>query len=135
MAHKNTLFFTSVIAALMIFSLISEAFADGNSKRGRVYFKMVCTVCHITEAGTAIPPNSRTMAEWAAYIDADKHDLTGKAKPSVAYHTSKDYRESIAESNRAAKKFMKLSDDQLLADVRQFVITGARDSDTPASCQ
>lgn len=127
--------FTMTTATLMALTLVSEAFAEGNAKRGRVYFKMVCTVCHITQSGTAIPPNSRTMADWTTYMDINKHDTTGKTNSSVAYLTSKQYRESIADSNRAAKKFLKLGDAQLLADVRTFVITGAKDSDTPASCQ
>ena len=56
------------IAALMLFTMIADVLADGNAKRGRVYFKMVCTVCHITEAGMAIPPNTRSMSEWSAYF-------------------------------------------------------------------
>jgi len=108
---------------------------DANPKRGRVYFKMVCTVCHMTQAGKAIPPSAFTMAEWGAYIDADKHDKTGASNPSVKYYTSQEYRKSVADTNKAAQKFLDVPDDQMLADVRAFVVSGAKDSDTPASCE
>lgn len=108
---------------------------DANPKRGRVYFKMVCTVCHMTQAGKAIPPSSYTMAEWGAYVDADKHDKTGASNASVKYYTSQEYRKSVADSNKAAAKFLDVPDAQMLADVRAFVISGAKDSDTPASCE
>jgi mono/diheme cytochrome c family protein len=126
----------TAIAAAMALILAANAFAeDANAKRGRVYFKMVCTVCHITEAGKAIPPMTRTMDEWAAYMDADVHAASGTANPAVSYYVSKEYRESIAASNKAAQKFAKLPDAQLRADVKAFLVSGARDSDTPASCQ
>ncbi|MBI5462214.1 MAG: hypothetical protein HY941_08535 [Gammaproteobacteria bacterium] len=108
---------------------------DANPKRGRVYFKMVCTVCHMTQAGKAIPPSSLTMAEWGAYMDADKHDKSGASNTSVKYYVSQEYRKSVADSNKAAKKFLDVPDAQLFADVRAFAISGAKDSDTPASCE
>jgi cytochrome c5 len=123
---------TLICMGMMSANVFSE---DANPKRGRVYFKMVCTVCHMTQAGKAIPPSSYTMAEWGSYIDADKHDLTGVSNPSVKYYTSQEYRKSIADSNKAAAKFLEESDAQMIADVRAFLISGAKDSDTPASCE
>lgn len=133
--HAAKLSVTAMAAALAL-TLAADAFAeDANPKRGRVYFKMVCTVCHITEAGQAIPPLTRSMAEWSAYMDADIHAASGTANPAVSYYVSKEYRDSIAASNKAAQKFGKLPDEQLRADVKAFLVSGARDSDTPASCQ
>lgn len=126
---------SALLAAVLGLTLAADAFAAGNPKRGRVYFKMVCTVCHVTEAGKAIPPSTYTMAEWSAYMKADKHDKTGTVNPSVAYYTSTEYRKSVADSNRAAKKFLKMDDAQLFEDVTTFVVGGAKDSDTPASCE
>lgn len=126
-----------VVAGMLILTA-SLAWAEdneANKKRGRVYFKMVCTVCHIQTASKAIPPNSRTMDEWGSYMDLGKHDATGKSNPSVRYYMSKEYRESIQDTNKAAQKFMDLTEEQLFADVRGFVVSGAKDSDTPASCQ
>ena len=113
---------------------IAVAAGKANWKRGRVYYRMVCTVCHIQETGAAISPNSLTIAEWNAYMDADKHDATGKSNPKLSHYTSKSYRESIKDSNKAAKKFLKMPDAALFADVKSFVVHGAKDSDTPASC-
>ncbi len=113
---------------------LAEAADEPNWKRGRVYFRMVCTGCHAEMTGSPIPPNSRTIAEWTAYMDANKHDATGKSKPSIMDYVSQEYRESVKDSNKAAKKFLKLSDDELYADVKAFVVSGAKDSDTPASC-
>lgn len=130
----------SIIAglALIISSGITmdmaEAAGKANWKRGRVYFRMVCTVCHIQTTGSSVAPNSRTIAEWKAYMEANKHDTTGQTKPKVTDYISKEYRESVKDSNKAAKKFLKMSNQALTADVTAFVVHGAKDSDTPASC-
>ncbi|MCP4126907.1 MAG: hypothetical protein GY753_07585 [Gammaproteobacteria bacterium] len=124
----------TLIVASMLNIDAATAAGKANWKRGRVYFRMVCTSCHVETTGTAISPNGRTIAEWSAYMDANKHDASGKTKPEVSYYTSKEYRESIKESNKAAKKFLKMPDAALFADVRAFVVHGAKDSDTPASC-
>ena len=105
--------------------------ADGNWKRGRIYYRMVCTACHVDQAGGSIAPSTKTIAEWKAYIDADKH---AKGKDKVSDYVSKDYRNSIKATNKAAAKFIKISNEDLLADVKAFVIHGAKDSDTPARC-
>ncbi len=124
-----------VVAAALALAVAGESAAvEPNKKRGRVYFKMVCTVCHVQEADRTISPNARSMAEWTAYMDADKHDASGKSDPAVSYYTSTTYRESIKDNNKAAKKFLRLPADQIYADVRAFVVGGARDSDTPTSC-
>lgn len=124
-----------VLAAALLLGFASDGMAaDPNKKRGQVYFKMVCTVCHIQTAAKAIPPNTRSMAEWTAYMDADKHDASGKSDPRVSYYTSEEYRESIKDTNKAAKKFIELPAELINADVKAFVVGGAKDSDTPASC-
>ncbi len=107
--------------------------ADGDWKIGRIYYRMVCTDCHKKEAGGAISPSSYTKAEWAAYIEADKH---AKDKDSLKHYVSTEYRDSIKDTNKAAgnKKIVAKSDEELLADVQAFVIHGAKDSDTPARC-
>ena len=104
---------------------------DGNWKRGRIYYRMVCTACHTEHTGGSISPATMTQAEWKAYIAADKH---AKGKNTVKYYVSQEYRNSIKASNKAAAKFAKLPNDEMLADVQAFVIHGAKDSDTPARC-
>ena len=124
-----------VVAATLALVLAGQAFsAEPNKRRGQVYFKMVCTECHVQEADKTIPPNTRSMADWSAYMNADKHDASGKSEPTVSYYTSTTYRERVKGSNKAARKFNKLPADQIYADVKAFMVGGARDSDTPASC-
>jgi cytochrome c1 len=103
---------------------------DGDWKRGRVYYRMVCTACHV-EKGGSIAPSTKTKAEWAAYFAADKH---AKGKDSVKYYVSKKYRDSIKATNKAAEKYADVPEAELLEDVKAFANHGAKDSDTPAGC-
>ena len=105
--------------------------ADGDWKRGRVYYQRVCTECHTAKAGGAIAPNTRTMAEWATYLKADKH---AKGKDSLKKYASKDYRASIKGTNKAAEKYAAIADEQLFNDIKTFMLKGAKDGDSPASC-
>jgi len=126
----------TLVAGVVLAGYMGNTMAGaGNDKVGRVYFKMVCTVCHMTQAGKSFAPASRTMDEWRAYLAADKHDVSGASNPSVKYHLSQEYRKSIQEQNKAAKKFVDMSDDEMYANVLAFVVKGAKDSDTPATCE
>ena len=105
MKHYKSFFITLIIALL---SFSSMADAKGNWKKGRIYFKMVCTECHIEEAGGKISPVEKTKAEWADYFEKNIHgpqDVT--AKYAASYFVSREYRESIKDTNRAAKKMLK----------------------------
>jgi mono/diheme cytochrome c family protein len=125
----------TLLAATLALGFASSSLAgEPNKRRGQVYFKMVCTQCHVQTAEKTIPPNARTMAEWDTYMSTDKHDGSGSSEATVSYYTSTAYRESIKDSNKAAKKFLKLPGNQIYADVKAFMVSGARDSDTPASC-
>lgn len=105
--------------------------ADGDWKRGRVYYQRVCTDCHTAKAGGAIAPNTRTIAEWTSYLKADKH---AKGKESLKQYASKEYRSSIKATNKAAEKYADIPDEQLFNDIRSFMLKGAKDGDSPASC-
>jgi len=119
------------IAALVLASLAASA-ADpaGDWKRGRIYYRMVCTACHQAKADMKISPMERTIAEWQAFFDADKH-----GSKTVSHFTSLEYRESIKADNRAAEKLIDVPADELFGDVRAWLVRGAKDSDTPARCQ
>ena len=127
-AYKIT--FTSFMLAVFMSPCVVQA-DDGNWKKGRIYYRMVCTDCHKDHAGGSIAPSTMTKAEWAAYIEADSH---AKGKDKLSYYVSKQYRESIKATNKAAEKFIKMADADLMADVKAFVIHGAKDSDNPARC-
>jgi cytochrome c5 len=125
-----------LVSALLLCVLgapFAASAADGDWKRGRVYYRMVCTACHSEPAGggKAIAPTSKTKAEWAAYIQADKH---AKGKDSLKSYVSKEYRAKIKATNKAAEKYADVPDQELLNDIKAFVIKGAKDGDSPASC-
>jgi len=120
---------SSVLICLLGAPLLAHA-ADADWKRGRVYYRMVCTACHVEKAG-AIAPSTKTMAEWNAYLLADKH---AKGKDSVKYYLSKKYRDSVKATNKAAEKYADVPEQDLYEDLKAFVIKGAKDGDSPASC-
>jgi len=130
-----------LLSLLIITATVGVTFAasaqayDGDWKRGRVYFRQVCTSCHLSTSGKTISPADRVKADWSAYMAADKHDVKGNTNHSVKYYVSREYRKSIAGENKAAAKFLDVPDTELHADVQAFVIFGAKDSDNPSRCQ
>jgi thiosulfate reductase cytochrome b subunit len=118
--------------AILSLSRLASAFAyDADWKRGRVYYRSVCTSCHAVAPIGSINPSTKTKAEWAAYLKADKH---AKGKDTVKQYVSKAYRASIKSGNKAAEKFADTPDQELLDDVAAFLNKGAKDGDAPASC-
>jgi mono/diheme cytochrome c family protein len=109
----------------------SAAHAADDWKRGRVYYRYVCTACHTAKAGGAIAPNTKTIAEWTAYMQAGKH---AKGKEPLGKYVSKEYRASISATNKAAAKYADVPDQQLFNDIKAFVLKGAKDGDAPAGC-
>ena len=65
--HKK--FVTVLTLCMFGIPFVAQA-ADGNWKRGRIYYRMVCTACHAEQAGGSISPATMTIAEWKAYIEA-----------------------------------------------------------------
>lgn len=124
----------SCLLSTLLLGVLALPFAaqagEGDWKRGRIYYRMVCTACHV-EKGGSIAPSKMTKAEWAAYIKADKH---AKGKDSLKKYVSKAYRDSIKASNKAAEKFADVPDQELLDDIKAFVEYGAKDGEKPASC-
>ena len=102
---------------------------DSDWKRGRVYYRQVCTTCHTAELKKAIGPNEKTQAQWTAFIQADKH-----RKGTVKQFFSTQYRDSIKAKNAAAAKFADVPDKELLEDVKAFLLRSAKDGDAPAGC-
>jgi hypothetical protein len=133
-AIPSRLFRVSLCLALGAVSFAASAY-EGDLKRGRLYFRQICTACHQQMLGKAIAPNERTKADWTAYVKADKHDKSGKSNPSVKYFTTKAYRETIKGSNKAAAKLLDANDAELYADVQAWLQYSAKDSDNPSGCQ
>ncbi|HNA31216.1 MAG TPA: cytochrome c [Thiobacillaceae bacterium] len=126
---SRSLILPGLLLALATLPFAAQA-GEGDWKRGRIYYRMVCTACH-TQKGGSIAPSKYTKAEWAAYIKSDKH---AKGKDSLKYYWSKSYRDSIKASNKAAEKFADLTDQELMDDLKSFVEYGAKDGEKPASC-
>jgi cytochrome c5 len=119
-----------VLTAAVLFASAAQAY-DADWKRGRIYYRSVCTSCHVASPIGQINPSSKTKAEWAAYMKTDKH---AKGKDTVKQYVSKDYRASIKSANKAAEKFADVPDQELLDDVTLFLQRGAKDGEAPASC-
>jgi cytochrome c2 len=124
------LFPAAAVAVLLATSLSAQAY-DADWKRGRIYYRSVCTACHITHPVGGINPSARLKVEWTAYLSADKH---AKGKEAVSQYFSKAYRTSVKATNKAAEKFIDVPDAELIADVRAFLMKGAKDGDAPATC-
>lgn len=121
---------TAISTGLLCISTLATAY-DADWKRGRVYYRSVCTACHAAQAGGSIAPSTMTKAQWATYLQADKH---ANGKDSLKQYVSKSYRASIRSQNKAAEKFAEVPDEELFEDLKAFVIKGAKDGDAPASC-
>ena len=120
------------VAAVALLGASLTAFAyDADWKRGRVYYRSVCTSCHTANPIGAINPSTKAKAEWAGYLLNDKH---AKGKESVTKYVSKEYRASIKATNKAAEKFADTPDKELMEDIKAFLLKGAKDGDSPASC-
>ena len=125
-------FTTRLSVGVALSLLAASAFAyDGNWKVGRIYYRSVCTSYHAASPIGTINPSTKTKAEWTAYLQADKH---AKGKETVSQYVSKAYRASIKSANKAAEKFADNPDAELAADMKAFLIKGAKDGDSPATC-
>ncbi len=120
----------SAAALLSLFAASALAY-DADWKRGRVYYRSVCTSCHAVTPAGSINPSTKTKAEWVAYLKADKH---AKGKDTVKQYVSKAYRASIKSGNKAAEKFADTPDQELMDDIAAFLTKGAKDGDAPATC-
>jgi len=118
------------LLAGLCFAAAPASAQDADWKRGRIYYRSVCTSCHVAMPVGSINPSTRTRAEWAAYLKADKH---GKDE-TVGKYLSKDYRAAIKAGNKAAEKFADVADKELAGDLGLFLDRGAKDGESPASC-
>ena len=125
-------FTTTLTVGVALSLLASTAFAyDPDWKRGRIYYRSVCTSCHVVLPVGSINPSTKTKAQWNAYLLLDKH---AKGKDTVNQYVSKTYRASIKSANKAAEKFAATPDKELQDDIKAFLIKGAKDGDAPATC-
>ena len=130
MTQARTL--TNVAALIVLLAATSAANAyDADWKRGRVYYRSVCTSCHTASPVGAINPSTRAKADWNAYVMLDKH---AKGKDTVSKYVGTAYRASIQSTNKAAEKFAATPDKELMDDIKAFLVRGAKDGEAPATC-
>lgn len=129
MNARQALIATALLALLG--SASGAGASDADWKRGRVYYRSVCTACHVASPVGSINPSGKTKAEWAAYLKANKH---AKGKDTVSEYLSKAYRAKIKATNKAAEKFADVPEKDLMDDLGAFLAKGAKDGDSPASC-
>ncbi|MCX7896933.1 MAG: hypothetical protein N2441_03580 [Rhodocyclaceae bacterium] len=120
----------SLVLASALTASAAHAY-DPDWKRGRIYYRSVCTSCHVASPIGQINPSSKTKAEWTAYLSANKH---AKGKDTVTHYVSKEYRAQIKGSNKAAEKFADVPEQELFEDIKAFLLRGAKDGEAPASC-
>ena len=121
-----------LVTAAALLALTASAVAyDADWKRGRVYYRSVCTSCHQSKPIGAVNPSTKTKAEWTSYLLLDKH---AKGADKVSHYLSKAYRASIKSTNKAAEKYADVPDPELAEDLKAFLVKGAKDGDAPASC-
>ena len=123
-----------LVASLLIGVSCSALAYEGDLRRGRLYYRQICTACHQEMLGKSIAPNERTKGDWAAYLKADKHDKSGKTNASVKYFVNRAYRETIKDKNKAADRLLSANDTELYADVQAWLQYSAKDSDNPSGC-
>jgi mono/diheme cytochrome c family protein len=126
--------FTPLTAATLL-ALLGASFSahayDADWKRGRLYYRSVCTACHTASPIGAVSPSTKSKADWTAYMVTDKH---AKGKEAVSKYVGKAYRDSIKDSNKTAAKFADTPDKELIEDIKSFLLKGAKDGEAPASC-
>ena len=71
--HLTRLLATTAVAATLLAAASAAQAYDADWKRGRLYFRAVCTACHVASPVGSINPSARLKAEWTAYLAADKH--------------------------------------------------------------
>jgi cytochrome c5 len=116
MTHTNTLTTASPAVALLGASFSAQAY-DADWKRGRVYYRSVCTSCHTAAPDWLHQPQHQDQGRVGCLLAADKH---AKGKDTVSKYVSKDYRASIKATNKAAEKFADTPDKELLDDIKAF---------------
>ena len=105
--------------ALLVVGLLVTAFAVAaprvNPRKGKVFYKKYCRVCHDGSADAAeMSPMTKTMEQWGRAFQAD-----GK----VAGHLPQVKDKTGTELT-----------EQDLLDIQAYLVQHAADSDQPASC-
>jgi mono/diheme cytochrome c family protein len=104
----------SLLAGALLLTM-AAASDSINPKRGKVYFRANCRVCHDgTQSAVKLEPITKTMKQWESAFAED--GKVAHCLPLVKEKVGKD-----------------LTDQDLL-DIQSYLVQHAADSDQPASC-
>jgi len=106
----------SLLLLGLLVSAVAIAAPKVNPKKGKVFYRANCRVCHdgTTEAAD-LSPNSKTMEQWGREFE----DGAVVKKSCVA---------------RVKEKVGTELTEQDLLDIQAYLVQHAADSDQPASC-
>ena len=126
-----------IVAAASLSCLVALTTAasayDGDWKRGRVYYQGVCTPCH--KATSQVRRASRPTPIRSPNGTPICRPTSTRAARIRSSNTCR--RPIAARSRRRTRwptRFQPVSDQDLLHDVKAFVVNGAKDGDAPAGC-
>jgi len=110
----------SQLVSLLVMGLLVTAVAFAapkvNPKKGKVFYRNNCRVCHDGSTDAAeLSPNSRTMEQWGRKFEAGEvvtERCVARAKEKVGTELT----------------------EQDLLDIQAYLVHHAADSDQPASC-
>lgn len=110
----------SKLAALLVMGLLVTAVTIAaprvNPKKGKVFYRNNCRVCHDGSSDAAeLSPNTKTMEQWSREFE-DGEEIK---KACVA---------------RVKEKVGTELTEQDLLDIQAYLVHHAADSDQPASC-
>jgi len=106
----------SLLVAGLLVTAVAFAAPRVNPKKGKVFYRANCRVCHDGTTGTAeLSPNSKTMEQWGREFE----DGEVVKKSCVA---------------RVKEKVGTELTEQDLLDIQAYLVHHAADSDQPASC-
>jgi mono/diheme cytochrome c family protein len=115
MEHSRILRGLALLLIALFSVLVAAAATQINPKRGKVYFKKECRVCHNGSEGIVkLEPVAKTMKQWESAFAKG-----GKVEACLA---------------RVKEKLGEPPTEQDLLDMQAYLVQHAADSDQPASC-
>ncbi|MCK7579406.1 MAG: hypothetical protein MZV65_29250 [Chromatiales bacterium] len=120
-----------MVAVVLGLPLLAQA--EGDWKRGRVYYRMVCTACHVEQASGAIAPEHQDQGRMDG-LPAGRQARQGQghASSTTSARTTATASRPPTRRPRSSPTCPNRSCSRI---VKAFVITGAKDGDAPAELQ
>lgn len=116
MSNRRLATMLGSLLAILAISSMALAGLTVNTKKGKVFFKNQCRVCHDGKSESPpLTPMTKTIAQWEKAF--------AKGGPVLSRCSAK-----------AKEKSGTALTEQDLADIRGYLVAHAADSDQPATC-